>query len=287
MTAPAPADDPDRHERDRVRRRQKRHQRFGFHFKVFRLERQCRPSCQVDEPETALRVGQGTARTPGELAAHPAIHLPAQPGNGARVGHPVPDNQQRPGLPGALKKSRHVIRRMLAVTVQREDPCKILLSRLGQAGPERDAFAEVFCVPDHLRARRLRPGRRVVRRTIIHDQYPGKLLARRGDQGRNARPFVETGDHHRACRRSRHASSLNKISGAIEAKPAHISTRPLPRRSAAKTGRPRSRFDVECGCPPRRTAFPLLRCHMPYIFRWLEPCDLTSKLVTCLAETQI
>src|ERR1035437_6008394 len=174
---------------------------------------------------------------------------------------------------------------MLAVAVQREGPGKTLLSCLGQAGPERGAFAEVFCVPDHLRARRLRPGRRVVRRTIVHDQHPGKLLARRSDQGRNARPFVETGDHHRACRRSRHASSLNKTSGAIEAKPARISTRPLPRRSAAKTGRPRPRFDV--GCPLRHTAFPLLRCHLPYIFRWLEPCDLTSKPETCLVETQI
>jgi len=218
MAAPAPADDPDRHERDRVRRRQKRHQRFGFHFKMFRLERQGRPGCQVDEPETALRVGQGTARAPGELAAHPAVHLSAQPGNGARIGHPVADNQQRPGLPGALKKSRHVIRRMLAVAVQREGPGKTLLSCLGQASPERGAFAEVFCVRNQLRARRLRPGRRVVRRTVVHDQHPVELPARRGDQGRYARALVETGEHHRACRRSRHAFSLNKISGAIEAK---------------------------------------------------------------------
>ena len=64
MAAPAPADDPDWHERDRVRRRQKRHQRFGFHFKMFRLEWQGRPGCQVDEPEAALRVGQETARAP-------------------------------------------------------------------------------------------------------------------------------------------------------------------------------------------------------------------------------
>jgi hypothetical protein len=48
----------------------------------------------------------------------------------------------------------------------------------------------------------------------------GELPARRGDQGCDARALVETGDDHRACRRSRHTSSLNKISWAIEAKPA-------------------------------------------------------------------
>lgn len=126
---------------------------------------------------------------------------------------------------------------MLAIAVQREGPCKTLLQRLGQAGSERSAFAEVFCVRDHLCARRLRPGRRVVCRTIVHDHYRGEMLAHCDDQGRNARTLVETGDYHRACRRSRHASSLNKIPGAIEAKPARISTRPrLPWRSAAKTG---------------------------------------------------
>jgi hypothetical protein len=62
----------------------------------------------------------------------------------------------------------------------------------------------------------LRPGRRVVRRTVIHDEHPGKLPARRVNQSRYARVLVETGNHHRACRRFRHASSLNKISGAIE-----------------------------------------------------------------------
>jgi hypothetical protein len=63
-------------------------------------------------------------------------------------------------------------------------------------------------------------GRCVVRRTVVHDQHLGKLPARHGDQWRYARTLVETGDYHRACRRFRHASSLNKISGAIEAKPA-------------------------------------------------------------------
>ena len=199
MAAPAPADDADGHERDRMRRCQERHQRFGFHFKMFRLERQGRPGCQVNEPETALRVGQGTARAPGELTAHPAVHLPAQPGNGACVGHPVADYQQRPGLPGAFKKSRHVIRRVLAIAVQREGPLKALLPCPGQPGPERGALAEIFFVRDHQRARRLRPGRRVVRRTVIHDQHAGKLPARRGDQSRQARALIETGDYDCAC----------------------------------------------------------------------------------------
>ena len=105
VAAPAPADDANRHKYDRMCRCQECHQRFRFHFKMFRLERQSRPSGQVDKTETTLRVGQGTARAPGELAAHPAVHLPAQPGNGARVGHAVADDQQRPGLPGALRKA--------------------------------------------------------------------------------------------------------------------------------------------------------------------------------------
>jgi hypothetical protein len=42
---------------------------------------------------------------------------------------------------------------------------------------------------------------------------------RRGDQRRYARTLVETGNHYRARCRVRHATSLNKIFGAIEAKP--------------------------------------------------------------------
>jgi hypothetical protein len=44
------------------------------------------------------------------------------------------------------------------------------------------------------------------------------LPARRGDQWRYARTLVETGDHHRARCRVRHASSLNKSERSIEAK---------------------------------------------------------------------
>ena len=164
--------------------------------------------------------GRGRPARRESSAAHPAIHLPAQPGNGARVGHPVADHQQRPGLFGAFKKSRHVIRLMLAVAVQCEGPLKALLLCLGQAGPERGAFAEIFCVRDHLSTSRLSLGCRVVRRTIVHDEHPGKLPARRGNYGRNARALVETGNHHRAGRRFRHAFSLNKSERSIEAKPA-------------------------------------------------------------------
>jgi hypothetical protein len=208
MAAPAPADNLDRYKRDRMLRRKECHQHFGFDLEVFRFERQGRPGSQVDEPKTTLRVGQVFARAPRQLAAHPAVHLPAQPGNGARVVHAVAHDQQRPGLFGALQKGGHVIRRMLTITVKREGPFKALFPCLAQAGFERSTLAEVLRMPDHRRARGLGPDRGVIRRTIVHDQHEGEMFARCGDQGRNARALVETGDHHRAFRRFKHASSL-------------------------------------------------------------------------------
>jgi hypothetical protein len=253
-TRSAPANDSNRHKRDRVFRRQKCHQHFGFDLETLRLERQSGPSRQMDEPETALCVGQMPARAPRQLAAHPAVHLPAQPQNGARVVHAVADNEQRPGLFSALQKGGQIVRRMLAVAIESEGPFKALTQRPGQAGPERRALAEVPLMASHRRARRRSQGRGVVRRTVIHDQHRGKTPADCDDQGCDTRRLVETRDHHRACRRSKHASSLIQVPRRIEARMA---------------GAGRFALSGE-----------LSRCFSavrPLSLVTLEPCNLTSK----------
>src|ERR1017187_5916909 len=44
------------------------------------------------------------------------------------------------------------------------------------------------------------------------------MLPHLADQGRDAGALVETRDHHRACRRSRHVSNLRQIPQGIETK---------------------------------------------------------------------
>lgn len=67
--ASAPTDDFDGDKLDVARRREEGEQGFGFHLEMRRGERQCRPRSEVDEPETALGVGQVHGRISGNLAA--------------------------------------------------------------------------------------------------------------------------------------------------------------------------------------------------------------------------
>ena len=144
------ADDPDGNKLNPMPRRQENHQHLGFDFETFRAQRQSRPRFQMDETKTALRVGQVPARAARQLAAHPAVHLPAQPGNGFRVVHAVAHHQQCPGLFGASPKGRQILGRVLAIAIQHHSPFETLLPRPRQSGFERSPFAEISPVSNDL-----------------------------------------------------------------------------------------------------------------------------------------
>src|ERR1035438_9713550 len=48
------------------------------------------------------------------------------------------------------------------------------------------------------------------------------MLPHLADQGRDDGALIETRDHHRACRRSRHVSNLRQIPQGIETKAARV-----------------------------------------------------------------
>ena len=62
MAAAAAADNPDGSKRDRVFRRQKRQQHFGFDLEMRRAQWQGRPGLQMNETEAGLGVGQMPSR---------------------------------------------------------------------------------------------------------------------------------------------------------------------------------------------------------------------------------
>ena len=218
MAVATATNDLDGDKRHRMFRREEGHQHFGFDFKVLRIQRQAGPGFQVDETKAALRVGQMPTDVPGQLAAHEAVHLPAQPGNGVRLVHAVAYHQQRPGFFGASQKAGQIIRHMLAVTVEGHYPCKTLASRLRQPAAERRALAEVSLVADHHGARVTGQGGGVIRRTVVHDNHQGEISTQSGNQGGDAGVFIETGDHRGTCYRFRHAFNLAPIPPGIEAK---------------------------------------------------------------------
>lgn len=57
---------------------------------------QAGPSGQIDEAKAALSVGQVPASFPRELAAHPAVHVAAEPGNCFAMVHPITQNKAGP-----------------------------------------------------------------------------------------------------------------------------------------------------------------------------------------------
>ena len=96
MASASAADDPDGNKLNPMPRREESHQHLGFDFETFRAQRQGRPGFQMDETKTALRIGQVPARAARQLAAHPAVHLPAQPGNGSALCMRLPTTSNAP-----------------------------------------------------------------------------------------------------------------------------------------------------------------------------------------------
>ena len=182
VAASTTGDDLDGNELDLIPGREKSHQRLGFDLEVLRSKRQGGPGFQVDEPQTALRVGQVSAGAARQLAAHPAVHLPAQPRNGPRIMHAVADNQPRTGSFSAPKEGGQILGGVLAVAIEGRNPFKAQLPRLRQSGPQRRAFAEISAVTNHHPAGF--PGQRrcAVGRTIVHNYHEGEMLAHGGDQ---------------------------------------------------------------------------------------------------------
>ena len=172
-TAPPLAEDLDGHKGDRMPLRKEGHEHFGFDLEALGFERQTGPSLELQQPKTALRIKELSAGALRELAAHPRVHLSAQPGHCLRVLHAVADNQQCPGLDGAMQKGRYVAGRVLAIAVKGEGPFIALLPCLREAGPERGALAAVPRMPHHRRARRLGCNRCRIRRTVVHDDDEG------------------------------------------------------------------------------------------------------------------
>ena len=211
VTASTAANDPDRNELHPPPRREESHQRFRFNLEAFRLERQGRPGFQVNEPQSGLRVGKSPPRALRKFPAHPPVHQPSQPRHGVRVVHAVANHQPRAGLFGASQQRGQILRRVLAVAVERRGPFKTLLECLRQTGPERGAFAEISPMPDHHRARPASQARCLIGRAVVHDQNRRKILAHGFGQRRDGRPLVETGNHHRAFRRFKHGFSIISI----------------------------------------------------------------------------
>jgi hypothetical protein len=172
----------------------------------------------VNEPKTALRVRQGPAGQPRQLAAHPSVHLPAQPGNFPRIVHAVADHQTGSGSFGAPKQRRQILRRVLAVAVERHRPFATQIHRARQSRFERRTFAQVALVPDHDRAGNLCEAGRRIRRAVVHDQHGRELPAHRRNQRRDAGGLVEARNHGGAGGRFNHADSLKWFPPGIEAK---------------------------------------------------------------------
>jgi hypothetical protein len=60
--------------------------------------------------------------------------------------------------------------------------------------------------------------RRVICRTVVHDQHEREMLAHRHDESRDAGTLIETRDHGGTGCRFKHGDSLKLIPPGIEAK---------------------------------------------------------------------
>ena len=109
-------DDLHRYEFDPVAGCQKRQQNLGFDFKMAGLQIQSGENIQSHQPKTALRIRKHTLGAPGKLAAHPAVHRPAQPGHCFGPVHAIADHERSAFL-RAFEKARDIGWRMLPVAI--------------------------------------------------------------------------------------------------------------------------------------------------------------------------
>jgi len=120
---------PNRHKFNTMSRRDKRHHHFRLNLKMIRRDHLTGPRVQIHQPKTALRIRQHSPRRLRQPPAHPPIHKPPHKWHLTRVGHPIPNHQQRRCPLRALKTSRNILRRMLPIPVQRQRPFKSTLSQ--------------------------------------------------------------------------------------------------------------------------------------------------------------
>src|ERR1039458_3795174 len=224
MAASAPTDDLDGHKLNPIPRLNERQQHFRLDLEVICPQGHTRPDLEIDQPKAALGVWEKLPGAFGKAAAHPAIDLASEPGDGLGIVHAIADDQLRVGLLRTPEKTRHILRLVLPIAVHGQAPLASARERRGQASLECRAFAKVPRMIDHCRTCRRSQGRGVIGRTVVHDHDEGYMLAQFEDQGRDAGALVETRDYHRASRRSKHVSSLSQPPPGIEAKPARAAT---------------------------------------------------------------
>ena len=83
---------------------------------------------------------------------------------------------------------------MLAIAVKHYGPFKSKLEGMRQSRLERRSFAAVVLMSNHDRSGIFGLQRRVIRRTVIHDDHEGKNLPQRRHQTCDGLFFIETGN---------------------------------------------------------------------------------------------
>ena len=193
-------DDADRDEFHRITCRNAGEQQLRLDFKMSRAQLNLRPCVQVHQPEAALAVGQGASSQARKPAAHPAVHLAAQPGHVTRFIHAVADDERGARLLGASQEGRNVPGRMLSVAIHGHGPAKAKLTGASPAGMQRGTFALRRGVAHHLRPRPRRQLPRGVGGAVIHHDDGGQLFADLSNERFDGRRFVQAGDHCGALR---------------------------------------------------------------------------------------
>ena len=125
---------------------------FGFDFEVAGVDGEAGPGVEVHEPESVLGIGQMAVGEAGELAAHPAVDLAAQPRHARGIGHAIAHDEPGAGLIGALEEAGEIGGIVLTVTVHGDGPGEPLFVGGGPAAKECGAFSLGLVVTEDLGA---------------------------------------------------------------------------------------------------------------------------------------
>src|SRR6267142_3656852 len=117
--------------------------------------------------KAALRIRQIRPAGFRQAAAHPTIDKPTRPRHRARVLHSIANNERRGGLFCTFEKGWNVFCRMLAVAIERQRPSKIFFSGMSPSLAQRRSLSEIPTIAQYCRSGGLRPGGRLIYRTIV------------------------------------------------------------------------------------------------------------------------
>jgi hypothetical protein len=181
-----------------------------------------RDDCGAQRAEAGLRVRHAGAEGARDEGARKPVGEPAARRHERGVAPPCADHEVGPVGEKRRQQGRDLLRRVLAIGVERDDVAGAQRLGAGEAGGEGPALAEVALVARHGGAARVGDPRGVVVGAVVHDQELGSrhgapgtrqhvLERARGPEGRDHERHLGAAErrltHRSAARPSRRSGS--------------------------------------------------------------------------------